>query len=127
MSREFLERVRAEDWTGLSQMYANDAVVMQPNRPALHGPKEIHDFWAAMPPIKELRFADDGIIGEGDIAYVYGRYWLTFEDPAIPVDHGKYLDVRKRQADGSWKYVAEMANSSLPQGRQLPSDPKASR
>jgi hypothetical protein len=25
-----------------------------------------------------------------------------------------HLDVRRRQPDGSWKYVAEMANLSLP-------------
>jgi len=63
MSQEFLDRVHAEDWGGLSRMYADDAVVMQPNQPALVSRAAIHDFWAAMPPIKELRFADDGIIG----------------------------------------------------------------
>lgn len=124
MSQEFLDRVHAADWFGLSRMYAEDAVVMQPNQPALDGRAAIHDFWAAMPPIKELRFTDDGIIGEGDLVYVYGRYWLVFDLPGAPSDEGKYLDVRRRQPDGRWLYVAEMANSSLPQGRQVPESPR---
>jgi ketosteroid isomerase-like protein len=114
MSQEFLDRVHAKDWKGLSEMYVEDAVVMQPNRPPLAGRRAIHDFWAAMPPIAELRFQDDGIDGEGNTAYVYGRYWLTFDLPGSPTDHGKYLDVRKRQPDGTWKYIAEAANSSVP-------------
>ncbi len=123
ISQEFLDRVHEGDWVGLSRMYTEDAVVMQPNQPALVGRAAIHDFWAAMPPIKELRFADDGIIGEGDFVYVYGRYWLVFDLPGAPSDEGKYLDVRVRQPDGRWLYVAEMANSSLPQGRQVPDSP----
>lgn len=124
MSQEFLDRVHAGDWVGLSEMYTEDAVVMQPNQPALVGRAAIHDFWAAMPPIKELRFIDDEIIGEGDLAYVYGRYWLVFDQPGAPSDEGKYLDVRRRQPDGRWLYVAEMANSSLPQGREVPEGPR---
>ncbi|MHC5003005.1 MAG: YybH family protein [Planctomycetota bacterium] len=114
MSQEFLDRVHAQDWRGLSEMYAEDAVVMQPSAEALVGRQAIHDYWASMPPIRELRFHDDGIVGEGDLAYVHGRYWLTFDLPGAPSDHGKYLDVRRRRADGTWEYVAEMANSSLP-------------
>ena len=123
MSQEFLDRVHAGDWDGLSEMYTEDAVVMQPNQPAIVGREAIRAFWAAMPPIRELRFIDDAIVGEGDLVYVYGRYWLTFDLPGEPGDEGKYLDVRARQPDGGWKYVAEMANSSLPQGRELP-DPE---
>lgn len=112
MSQEFLDHVHAGDWRALSAMYEPDAVVMQMNTPALVGRQAIHDFWAAFPPIAELRFQDDGIVGEGDLAYVHGRYWLTFADGTT--DEGKYLDVRRRQTDGSWRYVLEAANTSLP-------------
>lgn len=114
MSQRFLDHVHARDWTALAEMYEEGAVVMQMNTPALVGRRAVRGFWASMPAIAELRFIDDGIRGEGDLVYVYGRYWLTFEDPDLPPDEGKYLDVRRRQADGTWKYVAEAANSSLP-------------
>lgn len=112
MSQQFLDYVHTKDWKSLSEMYEPDAVVMQMYTPALVGRQAIHDFWAAFPAIAELRFVDDGIRGEGDLAYVYGRYWLTFADSTT--DEGKYLDVRRRQPDGTWKYVLEAANSSLP-------------
>jgi len=95
-------------------MYEEKAVVMQMHTETIKGPEEIYEFWSGFPPIKKLEFFDDGIIGEGNLAYVYGRYQLEFDLPGNPVDEGKYLDVRRRQADGSWKYVAECANTSLP-------------
>ncbi len=112
MSQQFLDYVHAGDWESLSKMYEPGAVVMQMNTAALVGNQAIQDFWAAFPSISELRFVDDGIYGEGNLAYVYGRYWLTFADSTT--DEGKYLDVRRRQPDGTWKYVLEAANSSLP-------------
>jgi len=112
MSQQFLDYVHAKDWKSLSEMYEPGAVVMQMDTPALVGRQAIHDFWAAFPAIAELRFVDDGIYGEGDLAYVYGRYWLTFADSTA--DEGKYLDVRRRQSDGTWRYILEAANSSLP-------------
>jgi ketosteroid isomerase-like protein len=52
----------------------------------------------------------------GDLGYTYGTYQLTMNDPAgNPVtDRGKYITVWKKQADGSWKSVADMFNSDLP-------------
>ena len=96
MSQQFLDHLHARDWKALSEMYEEDAVVMQMGTPTLVGRQAIHDFWASFPPVAELRFADDGVVGEGDLVYVYGRYWLRFEDPEMPADEGKYLDVRRR-------------------------------
>ncbi|MHC5212560.1 MAG: protein kinase domain-containing protein [Planctomycetota bacterium] len=114
MSQEFLDRVHAGDWQGLAEMYEEDAVVLQMHTEPLVGREAIRDFWAAFPPVAELRFEDDGIRGAGDLAYVHGRYWVTFDLPGSPTDEGNYLDVRRRQPDGSWKYVAECSNTSRP-------------
>jgi ketosteroid isomerase-like protein len=108
MTQEFIDHVHARNWKALSNMYEDSAVVMQMNT------ESIYEFWSEFPPVKEIRFYDDGIFGEGNLAYVYGRYWLQFDLPDNPVDEGKYLDVRRRQSDGTWKYVAECANTSLP-------------
>lgn len=99
MSQEFLDRVHAEDWDGLTKMYTEDAVVMQPNQPALVGRAAIRDFWASMPPIKELRFVDDGIMGEGArylvLEYVEGRTLAERLDRgSLPVDEAIELAVQ---------------------------------
>jgi ketosteroid isomerase-like protein len=52
----------------------------------------------------------------GDLAYVSGNYEFTEKDDSgKPItDKGKYLEVWRKQADGSWKCVADMFNSDLP-------------
>jgi len=53
----------------------------------------------------------------GELAYTVGTYSLTMSSPIDkkPVtDRGKYLTVFKKQPDGNWKVVADMANSDLP-------------
>ncbi|MBA2471329.1 MAG: hypothetical protein H0V41_03460 [Pseudonocardiales bacterium] len=46
----------------------------------------------------------------GDLAYSTGTY--AFANP--PIDKGKFVDVWKKQADGSWKAVIDIFNSDLP-------------
>jgi ketosteroid isomerase-like protein len=50
----------------------------------------------------------------GDMVYSQGTYTMTATNPKTkkPVtDHGKYLTVYTKQADGSWKAVADTFNS----------------
>jgi len=58
----------------------------------------------------------------GDFAYDIGTYQLTMNDPqGKPMsERGKYTVVWKKQADGSWKAVADMFSSDLP----LPAPPE---
>jgi ketosteroid isomerase-like protein len=51
------------------------------------------------------------------MVYTVGTYSLTASDPKNkkPVtDKGKYMTVYKKQADGTWKAVADSINSDLP-------------
>jgi ketosteroid isomerase-like protein len=52
----------------------------------------------------------------GDLAYLIGVYQMTSKDPqGKPVnDHGKLVEVWKKQPDGKWKTVADICNSDLP-------------
>ena len=54
------------------------------------------------------------IEGRGDLAYVRGTYTMTLHPDGAPEpveDAGKYLEIRRKQSDGSWLYVADMFNS----------------
>ena len=52
----------------------------------------------------------------GDMAYLSGTYEVTMSDAGgKPVsDHGKYLEVWEKQADGKWKCGADGWSSDLP-------------
>ena len=53
----------------------------------------------------------------GDLAYDFGtfQYSVTPKNGGAPVsDSGRYLVVLKKQADGTWKIVADMDNSASP-------------
>ena len=52
----------------------------------------------------------------GDLAYLVGTYELSSKDAqGKPVsDRGKIMEVFRKQADGTWKVVADMYNSDLP-------------
>jgi len=50
----------------------------------------------------------------GDMVYSQGTYTMTMTNPKTKkpmTDHGKYLTVYTKQADGSWKAVADTFNS----------------
>jgi ketosteroid isomerase-like protein len=51
-----------------------------------------------------------------DIAYSYGTYKLNFSGPAgnPTEDRGKYLEIWKKQKDGTWKCAVDTWNSDLP-------------
>ena len=50
----------------------------------------------------------------GDLGYTYGTYVARGPGPqGEPVErHGKYVSIWKKQADGSWKIVVDIGNSS---------------
>ena len=114
VTQAFHDRVMAKDWEGVGKLYAANAVMLPPNSPTLRGRTAIQGFMTAFPPITEFTLVDDTIIGTGDRAYAIGHYRLTLGLKGSPVDSGKFLDVRERQADGSWLYVADMFSSDIP-------------
>jgi ketosteroid isomerase-like protein len=100
---------------------AVDAVVLFPNSTPVTGRDDIQGAFTTMmaDPNFALTFEStkaDASKG-GDLVYTVGTYSLTRSDPKdkTPVtDKGKYMTVFKKQADGTWKAVADMLNSDLP-------------
>lgn len=54
------------------------------------------------------------VAASGDMGWTWGRYQVhvTGSDGTETVAHGKYLNVWMKQADGSWKVVADVGNSN---------------
>jgi ketosteroid isomerase-like protein len=52
----------------------------------------------------------------GDLAYTQGSYRMAFAGPhgKPATDQGKTLEIWKKQANGTWKCIADMWSSDLP-------------
>ncbi|MEK6686841.1 MAG: nuclear transport factor 2 family protein [Gemmatimonadota bacterium] len=119
LSTQFVQAFLAGDMTAVGQTYAENATLLPPNAPGVTGREAITAFMATFPPVTEFTTTDDVIEGFGNLAYVSGRYRMTLAVGGGVVDSGKYLDIRQRQADGSWRYLVDMFSSSIP----LPAPP----
>jgi ketosteroid isomerase-like protein len=105
------------DWDAYTRMYyTEDAVVMPPNTPVVTGRAAIRDFLSGMPPITNFKIVDVEIDGGEDKAWVHGIYTMTLSPPGTsPMeDVGKYMEVWRKEPDGTWKVTHDMFNSDLP-------------
>ncbi len=103
----------------MDQFYASileDAVLLAPNAPIAKGPDSFGMLFALPAVALNWHPVSANVAGSGDLGYTYGTYELSFDGPGGEriVDNGKYMTVWKKAADGSWKVVADMFNTSLP-------------
>ena len=99
--------------------YASDASLMISDSPLVKGTDGIRTALAAMLADKNLSltFTTSSADVSKDIGYTQGTYTMTMTNPKTkkPVtEKGKYVTVYKRQTDGSWKAVADIANADAP-------------
>jgi uncharacterized protein (TIGR02246 family) len=106
---------------------ADDAVLMVPGGPSTSGKDAIQKSLAGMvaDPALSLKFQASKVdtATSGDLAYTQGTYTLTMTDPTtkkVVNDHGSYVTTYRKQADGSWKAVADIADSETPPAMPAP-------
>jgi ketosteroid isomerase-like protein len=110
LHRQDVEATLSDKADGLTKLWDNEAVRIQPGHPAEIGKAEIYandKRWEAKPDrpktlcykseIKDVRIA-------GDWAFEWG--YISYRDSSNPKPmRGKVLRVMKRQPDGSWKFA----------------------
>ena len=111
----------AKDSARIIAHYADGAILMVPGSPALTGKDAIGTALTQMTadPAMSLKFqaTKTDVAKSGDLAYTQGTYTLTLTDPKtkkIITDHGNYVTTYRKQADGTWKAVADIATSEVP-------------
>lgn len=106
----------------LTNYYADDAVVLN------WGEEPLRDKSAMREDAKKKMAADPSssmsfktskvdVAKSGDLAYTMGSYESTGTDPKthkLIKDHGYYVTNYRKQADGAWKVVADVAISAVP-------------
>jgi len=100
--------------------YAADATVLPPNeaipasrdalRKSIEGLLTLPNLSISWEPAKVE------VAKSGELGYLYGAYDLSFTDPkgGVVKDHGKNVEIWKKQADGGWKCIVDTWNSDLP-------------
>lgn len=112
--------VNAGDLDQFMSLWADDAILMNPDTPAIFGKEQIRASY--QPLFEQFNIAVD-IYGEtevqvsGDLAFSRGTGTLTLtpkgEGPTTFSD-AKWLDILKRQADGSWKVYCDCVTNNAP-------------
>lgn len=119
-----MKAANGADAAGWASVYAPDAIVLRPHAPAIEGREAIQEWLKTLPPISNAKGEVHEVLGHGDLAYTRGTYSMSFSIPGVPApieEHGKFVQIFRKQADGSWKMTREIYNSDLP----LPAPPPA--
>jgi len=115
----------ANDLDGTVSYYTDDASILPPNAPIATGKQAIRAVWAAMltpDTTVSWQVSKADVARSADLAYVMGTYQITAKNPKgkSQEEHGKLVEVWKKQADGKWKTVADIFNSDVPVPAQEP-------
>jgi ketosteroid isomerase-like protein len=119
-SDAFAKTMVAGDRSAVVKLYSETASFLPPNDKAVTGRAAIQAWLQNLPPVKEMKLTPVEIDGRGDLAYVMGTFTMTLAPAGAPgpvTDAGKYVEIRRRQADGSWLISVDIFNSDLPAPR----------
>ncbi len=107
------------DVDGTVSYYSDDASVLAPNAPMATDKAGIRAVWVQLvaPAVTTSWTATKVDVAEsGDLGYAMGTYDVKPKDPkdVASADHGKFVEVWRKQADGKWKCAVDIFNSDLP-------------
>lgn len=120
---EWARAVTAGDAAALNAVYSSDATLLPPNEPVVKGDavKKYNEGMLGAftgPTVLTTQTVE----GRGDLAYAVGTYRATLTPKKagakpLPEETGKYVEVLKKDADGSWKIVYDMWSSDNAPGK----------
>ena len=115
----------AGDGAAIGAIYAADATILPPGDTARQG-AAVAKYWSDMlaGATVSMTLATAHVQGSGDLAFATGAYHLAVTPKAagakpLPPEDGKYLEVMKKQPDGSWKIIYDIWNANTPPARPL--------
>ena len=116
----------AGDKAALAALYTEDAALLPPNLPSISGRAGIRTAFDSFPAIGDAKFRTIDMAGSGDMAVVQGAYTMNVMLPgatAAVADTGKFIELWRKQADGSWLISWDIWNSDV----ALPAPPPAKK
>jgi uncharacterized protein (TIGR02246 family) len=110
----WLAAMRTGDTTGVAATYTEDAMLFPPNAPAVQGRAAIAHFLGQFPKITAFDISLKEVEGHGNLAYTRGTYEVKLIPPGAksPIkDTGKFMEIRRKESDGSWLVLRDIWNS----------------
>ena len=119
---KYIDAMKRGDSVAASMNYAEDAILMQPDAPALRGRaaivQKLGASIAAVAVVDERAITEDVMVKD-DVAIETGSFVYTMK-PRAPgaakafSGRGKYITVWQKQAGGGWKIVRDINNGDAP-------------
>ena len=125
-----------QDWASksadkIASHYADDAVLIVPGMAPTTGKDAILNSLKGMvsDPAMSLKFQASKVevAKSGDLGYTQGSYTLRVTDAQtkkVIDDHGSFVTAYRKQADGTWKAVSDIASSEVPPPAPAPAKSK---
>jgi|RhiMetdeSRZDD1v2_1073273.scaffolds.fasta_scaffold00262_56 ketosteroid isomerase-like protein len=117
----FASALNSGNIEAIARTYDDEAWLLPPQAPMVRGQEGIRGFWAGLVRsyVVHLKFGVYRYEIRDDLAYVVGHYHLetTPRSPEVPPlapEDGKFLEILKRQKDGSWRYLMDMYSANAP-------------
>ena len=118
LDNEVHTAVEAQDIEGLMEFWADDALIMAPNMPAVEGKAAVRFFFENAFSAMSLEFDRSSVelVVSGDLAIHRGHTVATYTptEQAPIEDPQKWVDVYRRQQNGRWLISLTIWNSDLP-------------
>ncbi len=115
--KQYADAFNRGDLAAVAALHTEDVLYLPPNASAVSGrqgvestAKELFDAgW------KNMSFSSVQFGSDGDLAYHVGTFSVDAPtDEGMRKEEGKFVDIYKRQADGSWKVHVTIFNSDTP-------------
>lgn len=114
LTDRFVQLMLAGNFDGVVTLYTENGILMPPHHAAVQGRAALRTFLGSFPRISGFSATVHEIDGRADLAYVRGSFSMTVRPDGAPgpiTDKGKFLEIRRRQADGSWLLAVDIFNS----------------
>lgn len=124
VQNEYVRAINSGDVDAWLGTMTDDTIWLPPNHPQVTGKEEIRSWVVTsfFEPFKiQLSASHQEVQIIGDLAIAYGFFSLSLtpkDGGEVIEDKGKYIDIYKRQPDGSWKYYRAIFNSDIPLGEE---------
>jgi len=97
---------------------ADDAVQLPAGLPPIVGREKIRESMSgSSKAVLKWEPVKAEVAKSGDLGYTWGNYEISWqgEDGKTEMLYGKYLNIWKKQSDGTWKAIVDIGNQSPPQ------------